>query len=83
MTHIRSSTHAGSVASPDLDVGLQWWAQQVQECPACGGPGVRLVVEVTDQDTASALQNGLACLGDCCIDGLAPDRECRRCGHRF
>ena len=66
-----------------LDEGLAWWHDQVQACPECGGDGVRLVIEVTDQDTAAALREGLACLGDCCIDGLAPDRQCRRCAHRF
>lgn len=62
---------------------LRWWETQVRACPQCGGPGVLLVIEVTDQSTALALRNGLACLGDCCIDGLAPDRECLGCGHRF
>lgn len=67
-------------AEPDH---LEWWRSQVRPCPACGGSGVLLVIEVTDRDTTAALQHRLACLGDCCIDGLAPDRQCRDCGHRF
>jgi len=62
---------------------LLWWQGQVRPCPSCGGDGVLLVVEVTDQSTSQALQHRLACLGDCCIDGLAPDRQCRDCDHRF
>ena len=77
------ATHSGRMTTSDAAAGLAWWEAQVVPCPECGGPGVRLVVEVTDRDTADALRNGLACLGDCCIDGLAPDRECRSCGHRF
>jgi hypothetical protein len=65
------------------DMHLRWWESQVRDCLECGGPGVLLVVEVTDQSTSLALRNRLACLGDCCIDGLAPDRQCLRCGHRF
>jgi hypothetical protein len=41
------------------------------------------VIEITDQQTREAVRQGLACLGDCCIDGLAPDRECVRCRTRF
>lgn len=62
---------------------LLWWAEQGRPCPECGGAGVPIVIEVTDQSTSLALQHRLACLGDCCIDGLAPDRECTVCGHRF
>lgn len=62
---------------------LSWWQEQVRTCPACGGEGVRLVIEVTDESTKQALAHRLACLGDCCLDGLAPDRQCRDCGHRF
>jgi hypothetical protein len=62
---------------------LDWWEAQTRECPRCGGVGVLLVVEVTDRSTQAALAHRVACLGDCCIDGLAPDRQCRDCGHRF
>jgi hypothetical protein len=62
---------------------LTWWEEQTLPCPRCGGPGRLLVLEVTDQSTDAAVRQGLACLGDCCIDGLAPDRQCVRCGHRF
>jgi ribosomal protein S27AE len=65
------------------DDALLWWREQVRPCPRCGGDGVLVVVEVTDESTRAALRGGMACLGDCCIDGLAPDRQCVRCGHAF
>jgi hypothetical protein len=70
-------------AQTDAEVDLTWWEQQSRPCPRCGGPGRLLVVEITDLSTQFAVRQGLACLGDCCIDGLAPDRECTRCRHRF
>lgn len=74
----------GLVQTSGTDLGhLEWWDSQVRPCPQCGGVGVLLVTEVTDVSTAEALRHRLACLGDCCIDGLAPDRQCRDCGFRF
>jgi hypothetical protein len=67
----------------DIEVELQWWESQGQTCPRCGDRGVPIVLEVTDESTRIALQHRLACLGDCCLDGLEPDHECRKCGHRF
>lgn len=71
------------MAAPQPETDLTWWEQQSRPCPACGGPGRLLVIEITDMSTREAVRAGLACLGDCCIDGLEPDRECTRCGHRF
>jgi hypothetical protein len=65
------------------EVDLTWWEQQSLPCPRCHGPGRLLVIEITDVSTREAVRQGLACLGDCCIDGLAPDRQCVRCGLRF
>jgi ribosomal protein S27AE len=67
--------------TPEVD--LTWWEQQSRACPRCQGPGRLLVIEITDVSTREAVRQGLACLGDCCIDGLAPDRQCVRCGLRF
>jgi hypothetical protein len=68
-------------ASAPLD--LTWWEDQSRPCPRCGGPGRLLIVEITDQEAMQAVRTGMACLGDCCLDGLSPDRECTSCGHRW
>ncbi|MGA7689800.1 MAG: hypothetical protein WCA29_11310 [Jiangellales bacterium] len=79
----RAQAHGGQMTTSMSAGDLLWWQDQVRPCPSCGGDGVLLVVEVTDQSTSNALRHRLACLGDCCIDGLAPDRQCRDCDHRF
>jgi hypothetical protein len=61
----------------------RWWSAQARPCPRCGGAGRPVVLEVTDVSTQIALREGLACLGDCCIDGTGADHVCSRCGHEF
>jgi hypothetical protein len=80
-----AAAHRGVVTTYGLAAqdGLDWWRDRVRRCPECGGRGVQVVLEVTDRDTADAIGARLACLGDCCIDGLGGDHECLRCGHRF
>jgi len=68
-------------ASEEAD--LQWWQDQARPCPECGDRGVPIILDIVDEGARRALQFRFACLGDCCMDGLAPDRECRKCGHRF
>jgi hypothetical protein len=70
-------------ARPVEDEDLRWWAEQARPCPRCGGPGRPVVLEVTDVSTQTALREGLACLGDCCIDGTGGQHVCSRCGLGF
>lgn len=66
------------------DVGTSWWTAGQQPCPACGGTGVPVVLEITDRETLEAVQTGLACLGECCYDGArGVDRQCLACGHQW
>ncbi len=62
----------------------QWWTTAQQTCPACGGVGVPVVLDIVDADTMEAVREGLACLGECCFDGArGVDRECLSCGRQW
>ena len=66
------------------EAGLRYWVKGQTPCPACGGIGVPVVLEINDAETMEAVRTGLACLGECCYDGaLGIDRQCRDCGHQW
>lgn len=69
--------------APTGPVDLSWWHEQSRPCPECGGTGRLLILEINDREAMAAVRTGLACLGDCCVDGLQPDRECTDCGYRW
>ena len=66
------------------EAGERYWTGGQLPCPACGGTGVPVVLEITDAETMEAVRTGLACLGECCFDGARGiDHECLRCGHQW
>lgn len=65
------------------DVGLRWWSEQAEPCPACEGTGVPIVLDMQDAETREAVQTGLAMLGGCGLGGAAFDRQCPTCGFRW
>lgn len=66
------------------EVARRYWAGGQLACPACGGTGVPVVLEINDEETLEAVRTGLACLGECCFDGARGiDHECQRCGHQW
>ena len=66
------------------EAAQRYWEQGQMPCPACGGTGVPVVLEITDAETREAVREGLACLGDCCYDGaLGVELQCVRCGHQW
>lgn len=65
------------------DAGLAWWGGRAEPCPACGGNGVPIVLDMQDAETREAVQTGLAVLGGCGLGGAAFDRQCTRCGQRW
>jgi hypothetical protein len=75
-------TRAARYTDADFE-GASWWEMQALPCPRCDGLGRPIILEITTVDSRSAVRAGLACLGDCCIDGVGPERECDTCGLRF
>lgn len=75
-----TQAHPGDVDS----ASEAYWAGSQQACPRCGGTGVPVVLEITDEDTMEAVRTGLACLGECCFDGARGiDRECVSCSAQW
>ena len=49
----------------------------------CGGEEMEIVYGLPDLDLAEAAERGEVALGGCDIEFENPNRQCRRCGHRW
>jgi len=54
------------------------------KCPECGSEDtLEIVYGHPTQELSEEAERGEVVLGGCCIDGGAPDRVCRACGHNW